>query len=254
MRINQLVSDFSALQSIATRVGSGAEATKSAGSSGQTAIPGLERAVRANQARFDEASKGFVQAGRIRDAMTTMNHGVGQALEAVKRLQSGDLTAAQRTQAHKDFTAALAQVDTGSKAQTTAVADPQLRNKVFDPSRVQTLSADRLGTKASTTFASVASLKNLDPTQASADDLAAVAKVLASAQQQTSTQLVVAQAQTDRQAGRVNQTHSTLALLGVQTDQRADAKTSTNQQILKQLQALIHQPATLPGGMFDSQA
>lgn len=234
-----------------------ASQTSFSSSSEGASSPALNKAVKANQARFDESSKGYVQAARMRDAVVSVDQGVTKARAQVAKLQSQTLTADQRAAASKEVQSALDRIDAGAKAQTMAANDKQLANKQFNAQRIATLSADTLGTQASEKYKSVDDLKKVDFSTASADDLNEIDKVLERAQQQAGAQVNVAQAQVGKQANAVEKNQATLDALGVAPNQKTEQvsnKVNDSIQAVRHAQALLQKIQTPPGGLFNIQA
>lgn len=238
MRINQIAQQYTQQLNLQSRTQASTPPTA-----------GLEVAQRANQARVTDAAKGALQASKVRDGVGAVSDGLGKARDLVKKAADPALSAADRKALQADLNKALASVDQGSKDQGSALADKTLTNKTYDTRRVTATAVDGLGKGASKQFTSVADLKKLDLTTASADQLAEAGKVLDKAKGQGEAQLATANAQVGRATGRLDTMN---AVQNTLTGQNAtDSKQS---QALNALQALLQQQSSTvsPGSLFNT--
>ncbi len=237
MRIDQMVATYQGQMAL--------RQTQSTG--GLPALPGLDGAKRANQARLSDAAKGFVQATKVRDGIAEQSDAVGKARDLVEKAKGGSLSEKDRQQLQADLGKALAAVDQGAKDQSTALADKTLANKTYDATKTTVVTADKLGKGASKQFSSVADLKKLDLNTATPDQLAEAAKVLDAAKGETKKTLAVADSQDGRTKSQVD-TFQTVqdALTG---------NSAANSREMRGLQAIqaLSQPSTslLPGSLFN---
>lgn len=205
-------------------------------------------AQRANQARLTEASKGFVQATKVRDGVAAVATAVGQASDVVTKAQGTGLSPADRKQLLADFTKAVAAVDQGVKDQNSALADKTLTNTAYQAKTTTVAAADQLGTGVSKQFISLAALKNFDPSTATTEQLGEAAKVLDAAAKQTTASLAAADAQSGRLSGRVN------TLQSVQDSLAGNPPVSARQRLVTDALQGLSQPNTgfPPGSIFNS--
>lgn len=196
MRINQIVAAYSAQvkQSMQSGTANGPQVSRQ-----------LDKAQRNNQARLDDAAKGYIQASAVKEGAGKTEDAVAQALKQANKAADPKTSAADRKTLQEDFKKALSAVDQGAKDQKAALADKDLANKVVDTSKVKVREAKDLGTGASQKFKSVEDLKSLDLSTASNEDLAEAAKVLKAAQEETKSAQDVAEAGAKRVSSKVAQ-------------------------------------------------
>ena len=166
--------------------------------------PGLAAAKRSNQLRLDEAAKGFVQAGAVRDGIGAVSKSVNTASSLIDKAKSTTLSADDRAALQVDFAKALSAATKAANDQRSALTDKTIANTSYDSARAKTVSPDQLGKGVSTQFNSVSALSSLDLRTASASQLAEAGKVLDAAKRQVVAPLARANADSGRQAGLVN--------------------------------------------------
>lgn len=232
MRIGQMVASYQqqAMRQVQSGTGTGASAA-------------LAGAQRANQARLTDAGKGVVQASKVRDGVAAVAGAADKARSLVEKAKDTSLSAADRKQLQADFAKALAAADQGGKDQATALADKTLANDTYSSKRT-TVSADRLGQGVSSQFSSIADLKKLDLSTASADQLAEAAKVLDTGRTEAKSAQASADQQVQRATGRAGQFQAVQDALG------GTALSSRQQRDLQAIQALIAPGGASTGTLF----
>lgn len=229
MRIRQYADTFSQIQKLAA---STAQPTKPERSVDKTGTA-IRDALSARQA---DLAKGYTQASRERDATKDSAAALGQAKEAVAKLQDEQLNAEDREKFRKQFTEAMAAVGKAGEAQTTAKQDPKLANATYDTRRTGSVAADQVGRRASERYGSAAEVAKVDPAKASQAELAEAGKVLEKAQGEALKQNANAQRQVDRISGRVRDTEAARAQIAGETkpETRQDRNLAAMQAFLQE--------------------
>jgi hypothetical protein len=253
MRINQYVANIQRQSQLAASASS--TATSATQTTGNAALDKqLAKAQKANQVRLSDAAKGFTQATQVRDGLTATNDALASAKALVTKAQDTNLSANDRTRLQTQLTTALKAVDQGTKTQTTALSDQTLSNQTYAAAKQTVTPSDQLGKNASNQYSSVASLKNLDLTNATADQLTEAAKVLASAQSEVSSKLTTANQQVARIGGRVDTLEGAQSVLGGTTSSATTASTNASQRNFAAALSMIQQNTQQlsPGSLFNS--
>ena len=134
MRINQIVAAYSAQvkQSMQSGTANGPQVSRQ-----------LDKAQRNNQARLDDAAKGYIQASAVKEGAGKTEDAVAQALRQAERAADPKTSAADRKSLQEDFKKALSAVDQGAKDQKAALSDKDLAEaaKVLKAAQEETKSA-----------------------------------------------------------------------------------------------------------------